>query len=56
MQKELERSMPAHERRAAAKKAANMTPADIAERMATPADAREENPKDSAPSVDKAGG
>ena len=38
---ELERSLPPHERRAAAGKAANMTPADIAARMNTPADSRE---------------
>ena len=46
MSRELERDMPAHERRKAASKAANMTPADIAARMSQPADERPSNPPD----------
>ena len=36
VQLELERDLPAHERRSAAKSAANMTPAAIANRMSQP--------------------
>jgi len=46
VQKELEKDLPAHERRSAAKKAVNMTPADIAHRMSKPADQRPQNPPD----------